>query len=97
MYFKPTDGGENRWRWGPTWDSTSAYAYIVSSDDTPPSSGYREYCDSAWGDSALGVVDTAERQVSGTACKQSYEGIFSFKEMLNGKPGPNSNIQYPNM
>ena len=55
MYFKPTDGGDPRWRIGPTWDSTTIFIYIASNDDTPPSSGYKEYCDSTWGDSALSI------------------------------------------
>ena len=76
------------WLLGPTWDSSIAYAISATFDHLPPVSGWREFCSSAWGDSALSIVDTADRQVSGVTCQAAIASSpFTFKETLNGKPG----------
>ena len=81
--------GTYRWYISFEWDSTSnIIAYADSLLDAPPVSGYKEWCDSAWADSPLSVVDTAQRQVRGVTCQTSLESsAFTFKETLNGKPG----------
>ena len=88
LYWRLSTAGVGQWYLGPTWDSTSVGAYITSSNDLPPTSGWREYCSSAWADSSLSVVDTAYRQVKGVTCQTAFESsAFTFKAVLNGRPG----------
>ena len=73
---------------GSTWDSTTSGAYVTSSDDIPPVSGWMEWCSSAWAESPLSVVDMADRQVQSVTCQTGIErNAFTFKAVLNGKAG----------
>jgi hypothetical protein len=55
MYWSSNSNGVFQWYLGSTWDSSIVVALITSSDDTPPTSGYREYCSSSWADSAITI------------------------------------------
>jgi hypothetical protein len=56
--------------------------------------GDRPNCGTVGFTSSCGFTLFSRRSVTGTTCRPAYEGIYTFKEMLNGKPGLNSIQQY---
>lgn len=92
----PSLPGTYRWYVSSIWGTaTNIHAY-ADDHEAPPVSGWKEWCNGAWGNSPLSMVSTASKQVTGVSCQTSLgRSPFTYKATLNGKPGfENANARF---